>query len=379
MRILLIGEYSGFHNSLKSGLQELGHEVTLVGDGDGFKKFPVDIEVGSDYFRRDWLREKVKVAWWKLTGNNLEDQIRLARFRESEHLMKGYDIIQFINSNPFGCEANVEWEMIDYLLKNNGKAYLAACGDDYPYAQYLTQEHEGYSILTPYHEDASLKKHFAHTFKYLQKGYQSNYENLLARCEAIIPSHVDFKMALENESKSTKMIPCAVVLKNLELEQNHITTPVEIFMGINRGNYHKKGIPYFEKALKIIKEKYANRVNITVAENLPYQEYIKSYKKCHVLLDQVLSYDQGYNSLEAMAQGKVVFAGAGLPFLKAYHLKTAPLIDAQPDVDDLVEQLSHLIDNPDELFKIGQEARTFIEKYHDSVIVARQYQEIYIS
>lgn len=379
MRILLIGEYSGFHNSLKHGLEQLGHKVTLVGDGDGFKKFPVDIEVGSDYFRKDWLREKIKVGWWKLTGNNLEDQIRLARFRESEHLMKDYDIIQFINSNPFGCEADVEWKMIDYLLKNNGKAFLVACGDDYPYAHYLTEKHDNYSILTPYLEDATLKKHFIHTFKYLGNGYKNNYENLVASCEAVIPSHTDFKMALNDEPKCVDIIPSAVVIEKLKLEQNHITLPVEIFMGINRGNYHKKGIFYFEKALEIIKKKYGDAVKITVAENLPYKQYITSYKKCHILLDQVLSYDQGYNALEAMAQGKVVFAGAGLPFLQAYQLEKAPLIDAQPDVNYLVEQLSYLINHTDEIFKLGLEARAFIETHHDSIKVAQQYQKLYIS
>lgn len=379
MRILLIGEYSGFHNSLKHGLEHLGHQVTLVGDGDGFKKYPVDIEVGSDYFRKDWLREKIKVAWWKLTGNNLEDQIRLARFRESEHLMKDYDIVQFINSNPFGCEADVEWKMIDYLLENNSKAFLVACGDDYPYAHYLTQQHKDYSILTPYHENAALKKHFIHTFKYLGSGYKTNYEKLVASCKAIIPSHTDFKMSLENEPKCVDIIPSAVVLEKLELQQNHITQPIEIFMGINRGNYYKKGIPYFEKALELIKIKYGDAIKITIAENLPYEKYIKSYKKCHILLDQVLSYDQGYNALEAMAQGKVVFAGAGQPFLKAYQLEEAPLIDAQPDVNYLVNELSKLIDNPEEIFKLGQEGRAFIEKHHDSKQVAIKYEKLYAS
>ncbi|WP_438961963.1 glycosyltransferase [Nonlabens sp.] len=379
MRILLIGEYSGFHNSLKHGLQALGHEVTLVGSGDSFKRFPVDINVGSDYFRRDWLREKIKVGWWKLTGRNLEDYIRLARFRESEHLITNHDIVQFINSNPFSCEAPVEWKMLDYLLRHNGKAFLVACGDDYPYAKYLTEAHEGYSILTPYHENVGLKNRFAHTFKYLQRPYQENYERLLEQCKAIIPSHTDFKMALKEEIKCTDIIPSAVVVENFELQQNHISQPIEIFMGINRGNYHKKGIPYFEKALEIIKIKYADQVNITIAENLPYQQYIKSYKKCHILLDQVLSYDQGYNALEAMAQGKVVFAGAGAPFLKAYGLKEAPLIDAQPDVDYLVQELSKLIDHPEIIFNLGLEAREFIAQHHDSIKIAKKYLELYNS
>ena len=38
MRILLVGEYSRFHNSLKKGLLQLGHDVILIGDND-FKNY----------------------------------------------------------------------------------------------------------------------------------------------------------------------------------------------------------------------------------------------------------------------------------------------------------------------------------------------------
>jgi hypothetical protein len=37
MKVLLVGEYSRLHNSLKEGLLELGHEVSIVGHQDGFK------------------------------------------------------------------------------------------------------------------------------------------------------------------------------------------------------------------------------------------------------------------------------------------------------------------------------------------------------
>ena len=43
MNILLLGEYSNFHNTLKKGLMKLGHNVVLAGRKDGFKGFPVDI------------------------------------------------------------------------------------------------------------------------------------------------------------------------------------------------------------------------------------------------------------------------------------------------------------------------------------------------
>ena len=37
---------------------------------------------------------------------------------------------------------------------------------------------------------------------------------------------------------------------------------------------------------------------------------IKNYEQAHIILDQVYAFDQGYNALEAMAKGKVVFTGA---------------------------------------------------------------------
>ncbi|WP_194850855.1 glycosyltransferase [Nonlabens antarcticus] len=377
MRILLVGEYSNYHNSLKHGLIQLGHEVIIVGDGDGFKDLPVDVFVGSDYYRRNRFREKFKVAWWKLTGRNLEDNLRLARFRESEHLLKGFDIVQFINSNPFSCEPPVEMKMLKFLVENNGKCFLAACGDDYHYADYLTNYHEGYSILEAVKIDSSLKPFLWHTYKYLGPEYKANYEWLVDKCVAIIPSNVDYAMTLTRQIKTTEIIPAPIIIDKYQLEQNENTEVIQIFLGINRQNYWKKGINYFEEALLLLKEKYNNQVNVTVAENLPYVEYMTRLKDSHILLDQVLSYDQGYNALESMLKGKVVFAGAGPEFLKAHNLKNIAVINAQPDVSYLFEQISMLIENPESLLYIGKNARRHVVKFHDSVMIASLFVKKY--
>lgn len=379
MRILLVGEYSGFHNSLKYGLEQLGHKVTIIGDGDGFKKFPVDINIGNDFYRKNWLRHKVRVGWYKLTGTDLQDKLIHARFRESEILTTDYDIIQFINSNAFNCQALAERKMIQTLLRKDAKFFLVACGDDYPYTNYLQHHHKGYSIINPEPDKQNSKQELPYTMKYLDQGFKENYNLIKNRSAAIIPSHTDFKMALKGEPKATEIIPCAVQTHKFQLEQNEDLSVIEIFLGINRHNYDKKGIVYFEKALERIKEKFDSRVNITIAENLPYKEYIQSYNKAHILLDQVLSYDQGYNALEAMAQGKVVFTGAGKEFLEAYGLEKAPLLDAQPDVVYLTNQLSELIEDPESILNLGKKAREFILQHHDAVKIARMYQELYIS
>jgi hypothetical protein len=52
------------------------------------------------------------------------------------------------------------------------------------------------------------------------------------------------------------------------------------------------------KALELIENKYYDKVEVIITENIPYTEYITLYNNAHILLDQVYSYDQGYNALE---------------------------------------------------------------------------------
>ena len=67
MRILLIGEYSRFHNSLKEGLIALGHEVILVGTGDAFKNYPVDINIKPTLTTCNWFAIRLKNLLFRLT------------------------------------------------------------------------------------------------------------------------------------------------------------------------------------------------------------------------------------------------------------------------------------------------------------------------
>ena len=45
MKVLLLGEYSGVHTNLAKALRDENHEVTLVHDGESFKKFPADFYI----------------------------------------------------------------------------------------------------------------------------------------------------------------------------------------------------------------------------------------------------------------------------------------------------------------------------------------------
>jgi hypothetical protein len=78
-----------------------------------------------------------------------------------------------------------------------------------------------------------------------------------------------------------------------------------------------------------------------------------------------------------MAKGKVVFTNASEVFEKQYHLTEKVAINALPDVDYIVVQLSFLIENPEELIAIGKRARLFIEKEHEYLKIAEKYLKIW--
>ena len=88
----------------------------------------------------------------------------------------------------------------------------------------------------------------------------------------------------------------------------------------------------------------------------------------------VYAYDQGYNALEAMGSGKVVFTGAEQEWLDYYGLeKNTVAINAEPNVDSIVENLEWLINNPEQITIISKNAREFIEERHNYINIAQEY------
>ena len=110
-----------------------------------------------------------------------------------------------------------------------------------------------------------------------------------------------------------------------------------------------------------------------------YDIFINLYNGAHILLDQLYGHDQGSNGLEAMAKGKAVFTNASIVFEKHYNLTEKVAINALPDVDYLVNELSFLTENRSEIMAIGKRARAFLEKEHDYLKITEKYLEIWKS
>lgn len=371
MRILLVGEYSNLHNSLKEGLLNHGHQVILLGTGDAFKKLPVDINVRGQYMQDNFLLNGLRQVFFKATR---QDLAYLETYVRTTHKLKGlgqFDVIQLINEYPFKTPYFLERKLIEKLRKMTRKLVILGCGDDFIY---LKERHR-----LPHHpiDVLSGKQEFPWSAIYLTKRHEAFHKWVFEQKDLLITTDLDYHTIYKEEPMSDYfgMIPNPVNLDRFPAkEYPGIEDKIVIFHGINRSNFYKKGNDLFEKALQKINEKYADKIQINTVESLPYAEYIKQYDAAHIVLDQTYALDQGYNALEAMAKGKVVFTGAGEAFCSYYSVeKNTVAINCNPDINQIVQNLEYLIKNPEKLVEIGTKARDFVLKIHDYRQIAQFY------
>lgn len=375
MKVLLLGEYSRLHNSLKEGLIELGHEVVLVSNGDGFKNYPADYSIRANWSNLKLINTFRQIIFkiFQFDFAKLEQGIR---FYFLLNKLKGFDIVQLINERPIKTQIGFEKYLLKRIFKQNERVFLLSSGVDYISVSFLLSGKLPKTIVQPYLENPSLKSNYNYILEYTSPSHKKLHDLVYQNCKGIIASDMDYVLPLVGNKKFLGLIPNPINTKNLAFKEIETSSKIIIFLGINKWNSINKGIIYFEKALASIQEKYSEKVEIISVENIPYNQYINLYNKAHILLDQCFAYDQGYNALEAMAKGKVVFTGAEKEFLNHYNLQEDEVaINAKPDVDYLVEKLSMLIENPEKIIQISKNARAFIEKHHRHDKVASDYIE----
>lgn len=369
MRILLVGEYSNLHNSLKSGLIQAGHQVTLISTGDAFKKFPADVKFSAKRIEGSSLLRFLRKVIFKIFRVDiafLEIGYRCLDWLVDQ---KNYDVIQLINEYPLKTPYFFEKRIFKRLRSLTSKMVVLACGDDYIYLKNIDK--------LPHHP---ILQHpgigFPFSDKYLTQKHKVYHDFVFQQKDLIISSDLDYHSVYNGIKDYYGLIPNPVDLSNFYLKPKKETSRIVIFHGINHTNYYKKGNDYFDAALAIIQQKYQDKIEVISVTSIPYAEYIQSYNEADIVLDQTYALDQGYNALEAMAQGKVVFTGAGALFCKTYHLKpNSVAIHTIPNAEKIAADLEKLILNPNRIQEIGQAARLFIEKHHDYKVVANNYME----
>lgn len=372
MRILLVGEYSRLHNSLKEGLLKLGHEVVIVANSDGFKDFPVDYSIDYTFCKLKFMNI-IRQTYMRLFQYDIAKLEQGLRFLFLLKKLKNFDFVQFIHETPIKTNKNFEIFLLKKIFENNKKVFVLSSGADFLNMKFDIENPTKKSILQAFFKNPSLISEYYSLFDLTKDSHKKAHDFVMENCVGIIPTDLDYVDATKKHPKYLGLIATPINLDKLSFKALEIENKIILFLGINEWSYNQKGIQYFEAALEIIKEKYEDKVEIIIAKTIPYKEYINLYNKAHILLDQTFSHDQGYNALEAMAKGKVVFTGAENVFMEHYNLKERVVVNAKPDVDYLVNELSFLIENPNEIIAMGGRARAFVEKEHNYIKIAEKY------
>lgn len=350
MKILLFGEFSGLHTNLKYGLEQLGHSVTLVSNGDGVKQIG-----GADVFLRGVSRYKLIAA---LTLR-IKCLWSLVQFR-------GYDVVQYIVPFWLPFPKCLQLLYLRFLKRYNKRVYYNACGGD----SYVTLNMATlrYSSLS----DAILEDDYQRMCDRLSP---RNIQYSLQACalfDGIIASSFTYHHSSSRLSNYFGYIPFPAVPIPAPTPFPSTEGPIKIFFGYTRTV--GKGVRYILKALELIEKEFGNRVSVQIVQRVPYADYVKLFDHCHIFIDQSSDYGYGMNALLGMVKGKVVLSGCE-PEMQALLDRPCPIVNITPDVEDIQNKVRRLLKNPHTLPAIGLASYEFVKEVHEPVKIASLYLE----
>ena len=260
MKILLIGEFSRLHNSLKEGLLALGYEVLLVNNGDGFKNYPADISIRAAFFKTK-LGNIPRQIWTRIFNYDLALLEHGIRFWWISKKLKNFDVVQLINETPIQTVSKLELFLLKRVFKQNEKVFLMCCGIDYMTVSHMLQQKDRYSVMNSYFEGISeAKKQYDYFFDFLTKSHQKIHQFLYQNSFGVIASDLDYVAPLLGNTKYLGMIANPINIDKIGSSETTISRKISIFLGINSGNSFTKGVSFFQKALVILQEKYPNLI-----------------------------------------------------------------------------------------------------------------------
>ncbi len=353
MRVLLIGEFSGVHYNLKKGLAAYGIEVVLANTGDVFKQFPTDM-----------IMQFAGTSGVKKIQNTLLELANL-------HKMKQFDVIQIMNPNAleFYCHERV------YEMLASAKLVVQLIGGcdfvNSHYNKYLCKEMcdmcKRYDIIDhicPYSKSDTIK---------YQKRFYQYADIFVPLCWEYY--HIYKCYAHEYEKKLLPVMPMPI-----DLEENKFidcnNKKIQVLHPLNRVG--AKGTKIIEEAFERLKQEYGDIADFQIKGKMPIREYRKLLSRMDIVVDQLYGSTYGMNALYSMAMGKIVFSGE--PDRRMYDedpiLQEMPMYGLGYGVEDIVKRVAQILDDGN-LLERKKQSRQYVEKYHDSKVVAGKFLALY--
>ena len=348
MKILLLGEYSGLHKNLQTGLVRAGHSVDLASDGDGFKGIFGNIPLPKPKSRSIWDRQIYRMKYYEFIQS-----------------IKGYDVVQLINVDVLIRKKFPYKKALKSLKENNKKVFLLAAGSDAFYWQKSRQKLRYGPFDDELKYDAKKKRNSHQT----KNAYKFN-EYIAQNVDGIIPIMYEYAIGYQDLPNIRPTIPLPIDIESIKHLPISAKPKISVWHGVTR--YGFKGTRHIEKAFRLINQNHGKNFNCKIHTSMPLQEYLRNLKSQDIIVDQVNSYSYGMNAIYAAAFGRVVLSGAEPECLRELGVKSCPIVNVIPNAIDIQEALIEL-EQKNKLQEIGYASRRYIEETHCCKKVARKY------
>lgn len=395
MKILLIGEASFLHNTLKKGLVERGHRVLTMSDGNGWHDAPRDIDL-----RRDG-------RWGKLGGLRVVWQL----LRHLPQLC-GNDVVQIHNYQFVPLMYRWNTLLLRFLKLTNRRVVKGCFGDD---PQIFRRQAQGVPAYSDTYWSGQLQnadQHRDRIAEVVEHGAEASWRKTTRMADALVACLYEYWLDYNEPPYAAKLhyiplpIECEELLRwcdgemvkcvgNDTLSPSHpndsqlptnLTTspphPLTLLIGLQPKRDFMKGAMKIAAFVEEVARRHPGKVQIKYVEGVPYDEYMHLLAEADVLVDQLYSYTPSMNSLAAMARGTVVIGGGEEEYYEFIGEKTLrPIINVRPDVPDEenIAAIERALFTDGMLERMAQESIQFVHKYHDYRLVAKQYEQLYYS
>jgi len=135
-----------------------------------------------------------------------------------------------------------------------------------------------------------------------------------------------------------------------------------------------KGTRYILQALERLKNYY--QFDFRLLEKLSHDEVVHVTRGADIVIDQLLSGTYGIFALEAMALGKPVLCYIREDLIDKYPSEL-PIVNS--NVTTIADTLEKLLTDGTLRLELGKRGRQYVERYHDSKVVAKTLLDVYKS
>ena len=357
MKILLVSEARGVHESLYRGLIELGHDCEMA----VLYYTPIaHVAHARDFHPMRKLRRigriiRPYINYWQLKDLPEYDVMSFVHrisFHDLNKFLQYSDLplltkkAMILSYTALGCDEIS-------LIKNNPDLPYNPCGDCERF-------------------DATGQ----HCIQVVRKLHEKGISNLRKYFDVVISSMIEYDQVRSLFPGKAARIPLPIDIseipwkpaQGIRLKLNIVHTPT-------RKGF--KGTHIVLSAMRILKERRSD-FEFSMVEGLPFEEYTRVMETADIVIDQIWSQSAGMNALWMLGMGKVVFSG-NTELCKAYFPfgNENPIINAPPDPEQLADSLEAVLRARAAISDLSERGRNYIKKHHNHVSIAQQYVELW--